>query len=483
MRSIRTQLVLWLAGGTVVLAGAAGVGLYEYMEEVLEHGLDAALAVKADAIADAVHMEDDGLPHLDQGDDAGAVPHHEGPFYFQVWGADGRTVARAAPPGVPVDAPLPRPRAGRKRFADVWLPDGTVARATELSFVARPDEDEFDAGHGGPAPRPGERLTLVVAHDRRSIDGPLAVLLTGLTFAAAVVVAGILVVVTASVRRGLRPLGDVSALADRIGPDSLDVRFPGPDQLPPELAPIGQKLNELLDRLAAAFARERRFSAAVAHELRTPLAELQASCDVALRWPDDHEGATAALAEARAVAVQMGDMVRALLALARSQAGVDEPRSQPVRLSAAVAEAWAKLRPAAEARHLSADLDLGADDLAVHADPHLLAVVLRNLLGNAAEYATPGGSIRVRADRVENAVRLRFGNTSDTLGPDDLPRLFEPFWRKSAARTDGTHVGLGLSIVDGYCRAMGVPIAASCDPPDWFEVTLTLPVRSPVQEG
>jgi signal transduction histidine kinase len=453
------------------------------MEEVLEHGLDAALAVKAEAIADAVHMEDDGRPHLERAGDAGVAPHREGPFYFQVWGADGRTVARAAPPGVPVEAPLPRPRAGRRRFADLWLPDGTVARATELSFVARPDEDEFDATHGGPAPRPGERLTLVVAHDRRSIDGPLAVLLTGLTFAAAVVVAGILVVVTWSVRRGLRPLADVSALADRIGPDSLDVRFPGPDRLPPELAPIGQKLNELLDRLAAAFARERRFSAAVAHELRTPLAELQASCDVALRWPDDHDGATAALAEARAVAVQMGDMVRALLALARTQAGVDEARSRPVQLSAAVAQAWAKLRPAGEARGLTADFDVGGDDPTVHANPHLLAVVLRNLLGNAVEYATPGGRVRVCADGVEGAVRLRVGNSCDTLGSDDLPRLFEPFWRKSAARSDGTHVGLGLSIVDGYCRAMGVSIAASWEPPDWFEMALTLPAASPAREG
>ncbi len=466
MRSIRTRLIVWLVGGTLAVAAAAGVGLYGYMEEALEHGLDAALAAKAEAIAGGVRVGADGRPHLRSPDAAATVAvRHEGPFAFQLWRADGTTLARVAPG----DAPLARPVHGRHRFADGRLPDGTSARFTELSFVARADDARPPAA-GGP-------LTLVVAHDRRSIDGTLAVLLTGLSFAAAGLAAGIGAVVAWGVGRGLRPLADVSAVADRIGPDALDVRFPGPDQLPPELAPIGLKLNALLDRLSAGFARERRFSAAVAHELRTPLAELRSACDVALRWPDDHDAAAAAVADARAIADEMGGLVRSLLALARGQAGVDAPRVAAVPLAAAVAAAWAGPAAAAAARGLT--LDGPTDDGPfVRADPDLLAAVLRNLLGNAVAHATAGGRVAVRTGPTPAGVELRIGNPCDTLDAADLPRLFEPFWQRSAARTGGDHVGLGLSIVEAHCRAMGVPITASLAD-GWFELTLVFPAVPP----
>ena len=109
-------------------------------------------------------------------------------------------------------------------FADAVLADGTPARVTRVTFVARPHTDDPRP----PAPAAaGERLTLVVAHDRRAEDRPLAVLLAGLLVTAAAMSLGIVAVVTWGVRRGLRPVGEVSALADRIGPESLDVRFAG----------------------------------------------------------------------------------------------------------------------------------------------------------------------------------------------------------------------------------------------------------------
>ena len=191
----------------------------------------------------AVHMEDDGKPHLQQDEQpASPINRHEGPFFFQIWREDGGIVARFTPPGT-VD--LPHLNRAHKRFQDAKLSDGTSARITEVAFAAHADEDEFDAPHVA-SKFPPAHLVLVVAHDRRSIDGPLAVLLSGLLLAAALIAIGILLIVTWGVGRGLRPLAEVSALADRIGPDALDLRFPGNEKLPVELQPISQKLNELL---------------------------------------------------------------------------------------------------------------------------------------------------------------------------------------------------------------------------------------------
>ena len=469
MRSIRNQLVTSLAVGVVLLTSVAGAGLYVYMDEVLERGLDAALSAEADAIAGAVHMEDDGQPHLSP---AGLTPpspadRQQGPLYYQVWREDGRTLARAAPG----TAPLPSPHRSTRRTGDATLADGTHARVLRLSFLAQPDEDAFDPASTRPA-APRERLTLVVAHDRRSIDRPLAVLLGGLLVAAATVLAGLLVIVTWGVRRGLRPLADVSDLADRIGPASLDVRFPVGPAVPVELRPIGVKLNDLLDRLQAAFDRERRFSAAIAHELRTPVAELRSLCEVTLRWPDDGRAAADAVAEALAIAGEIGSTVENLTLLARCQAGAERLDPRPLCLATTAAAEWGRSRSRAADRALTTRVDL-EPPCPVRADPRVLTVVLRNLFANALEHATAGGFVRVHAEPAGDRVTLVIGNSTDRLLPADLPRLTEAFWRKDDARTDRAHVGLGLAIVDAYCRIADVEFQARLTGPAWFEVTLS----------
>lgn len=471
MRSIRTQLVLWLVGGILLLSCAAGAGLYWYMQEVLEHGLDMALAAKAQAIAGAVQMEDDGQPHLHLSDElASASIHHDGPFFYQIWRADGSTLARSVP--AQEANPLPRTLKPARRFGDAMLPDGTHARITLLSFRAQADEDEFDAP-GKASSQPTERLELVVAHDLRSIDTPLAVLLTGLVVAAILMTAGIVFIVTLGVRQGLRPLADVSAFADRIGPDSLDLRFPGGDKLPAELRPIGMKLNELLNRLALAFARERRFSSAVAHELRTPLAELRSACDVALRWPDDAEGLSTALAEAREVSIQMSTMVQALLTLARQQAGIESaPCRESVPLATAVNQAWSRFAATAERRGLVVEMEVDSSAI-VKTDRNLLAAILANLLENAVDYCAAGGRIALRTSSDSSGrLSLQVVNTCNGLSPQDVSNLFEPFWRMDSARTDGGHTGLGLTLVKAYCEAMKIPICAKID--SLHELTITL---------
>ena len=237
------------------------------------------------------------------------------------------------------------------------------------------------------------------------------------------------------------------------------------------------KLNDLLDRLSAAFARERRFSAAVAHELRTPLAELRSACDVALRWPDDAATTTAALVDARDVAVQMSGMVAALLSLARRQSGVEPPaRAEPVRLAAAVTAAWPGAPAAAAARGLSVGYDVDRAAVTM-TDPGLLGAVLRNLLENAVAHAPAGGRVRVYTTPAgDGRWSLHVANACVGLTAADLPRLFEPFWRGNAARTSGSgQVGLGLTLVQAYCAALHIPVGAALVPPGELTFTLTFP--------
>ena len=397
-------------------------------------------------------MEDDGKAHLLL--TSSNPPRHDEPYFFQLFHANGKTLARVVPPFLG-DAPLPAPHNPHRRFSDERLGDGTTVRVTRVTFTANPDEDAFDPGPH-PAALAGEQLTLIVARDRRSIDQTLAVLLGGLAGAAAVMTAGVVVVIGIGVRRSLRPLAHVSIIADQIDADSLGIRFPAGGAVPLELRPISGKLNHLLDRVAAAFDREKRFSAAVAHELRTPLAELQSACEVALRWPDDAAAATTAVTDSLAIAHDMTAMVRKLLALARSGAGADEVEAQSVPLAEPIADLCHRLQPTVDGRHLTLERD-GDTGLRIAADVDLLKAVLRNLIGNAVEHSPTGGRVSIRWIRVDEKAILKIGNTCDTLSSGDLAQLFEPFWQKSQVRSSRSHSGLGLSIVDAYCTAMRVP--------------------------
>ncbi len=472
------QLILWLGAGILTLLVASGIGLYGYVDEALERSLDAAISAKADAIAGDVQIEGDGQPHLESPDSILLTSaRHEGPFYFQIWRGDGSTIARSAP-NEKTDTPLPRPLDPHRRFINAKLPDGTPVRVGQYRFIAQPEEDEQHDHHSA-RPVSTEELSMVVVHDRRAIDGPLEALLTGLLLTCALVTIGTAIIVTIAVRRGLRPLAEVSALADRIGPDSLDVRFPGKDTLPPELLPISRTLNELLDRVGAAFDRERRFSAAVAHELRTPLAELRAACDVALRWPDDAQGLATALSENRDVAVEMSVIVQTLLSLARQQAGTGPtPQKQSICLTEAISEAYPDLETAAMKHGLALTFELD-QQVTVEADMTLLKAALRNLLENAVDYAPAGSNILIRTQRdASGSSSLQITNPCDGLTCDHVAQMFEPFWRADPSRSRAGHTGLGLTLVKAYCEAMGITARASRIGEDRLTLMLEFPQKN-----
>jgi two-component system sensor histidine kinase QseC len=475
MKSIRNQLVVYLFVGVSVLEIGAGAGLFAYVQEMLEHSLDTALAAKAEVIADAVHMEDDGQPHL-QPPMAGAPGsvNRGGVFFFQIWLPDGRTLARVGPPTSSTS--LPRLDGRHRRFSDMVLPDGTSARATQILFYPQPDEDEFDSkpSSGLMANRP--QLTLLVAHDRQSIDQPLAVLLTGLVFTIAVITAGIIAIVSFGVRRGLKPLHDLARHVGQIGPTTLDVRC-ATDNLPRELTTIVTKLNQLLERLQQAFERERRFSADIAHELRTPLAELRALCEVSLKWPDP-AAISDVIGESLLISGQMEATVKSLLCLARAQSGLERPQPQAVDLAAIMSDIWPPLSRIADEKRLSVEQSIDPH-IRLWTDPGMFSQVLRNLVANAVQHTPRGGLIQVRATPFNGNVQIVLGNTNAELEPSDLPHLCRPFWRKDAARTDRMSGGLGLALASEYCAVLGVTLDIRLLRPDFLEICLTILAAPP----
>jgi len=222
-----------------------------------------------------------------------------------------------------------------------------------------------------------------------------------------------------------------------------------------ELDDLGRAFNDLLGRLHLAYDRQRRFGSDASHQLRTPLTVLIGQIEVALRRERTVEEYRRVLTSALGRSVQLGQIVEALLFLARAESDARPPEGEPIDLAGWAAGHLAD-RPGVTLHQPSA-----ADRPSIRAHPHLLGQLLDNLLDNAAKYAPAGTPIVVEAARSGPVAMLAVEDCGPGIPPEDLDRVFEPFHRSAEARRSGTPgAGLGLAVVRRIASAFGATATA-----------------------
>jgi signal transduction histidine kinase len=308
----------------------------------------------------------------------------------------------------------------------------------------------------GPDRPKAARVRIVLARDRAELVAAERELLLQAGLTCIVLVALIGFLSWTAVNRGLEPAQRFAAAVDALDvqhlPDSLDV----PD-LPIELRPVAEKTNALVRRVDAALRRERRTTADIAHELRTPISEILTASEVALRDTRDPEAARRALAVAREVAWRMARSVATLLKLARLEMGAEHFERERVELGALVEEGFRSLAPLAHERSLRAENLVRAQD-SVLGDREVLRIVVSNLLANAFAYTPVAGRVACRIENRNDRWHLIVENDAGGLVPEDLALLAEPFWRKDRARSDRSRSGLGLALSSALAQRSGLEL-------------------------
>lgn len=253
---------------------------------------------------------------------------------------------------------------------------------------------------------------------------------------------------------GLSPLRRLTEAVSQVS--EKDFRLPlQQEHLPSELRPIAERLNQTLELLKRAFAREKQAAADISHELRTPLAALLTTTEVALRKPRPPEEYRSLLEDCRTNGQHMSQLVERLLVLARLDAGADTLQPQRVDVSAMADQCVALVRPLAQAHKLEIRLHRH-DETELFADPDKLREILTNLLHNAIQYNRPEGSIDVEVQRKNGYLEMAVRDTGIGIAPEAHQHIFERFFRADPARqADGLHAGIGLAIVKGYVELMG----------------------------
>ena len=264
--------------------------------------------------------------------------------------------------------------------------------------------------------------------------------------------------------RALAPVDGIIREARALDPDNLSARLTVPPAQD-ELRLLSETLNDLLARIDGSVSRTRQFTADASHELRGPLALIQAAAEYALRRERPREALLEALQTVLRESKRTTQLVDSLLVLARGDADQGHAPGMPTDVTRVVGEVVDAARPLADDTGVTLTADLGDLPLLVTGDSVLLHRVGFILIENALKYTPAGGQVQVRLRQDGAAVVLDVSDSGIGIAAEDLPHVFDRFWRADKARSRGAGgTGLGLSIARDIVGRAGGTVTVESTP-------------------
>jgi len=278
------------------------------------------------------------------------------------------------------------------------------------------------------------------------------------------------------------PLADVMAAADAMAEGDLSARVQVPVRGSGEFARLAESFNRMAEELERADQRRRNLTADVAHELRTPLhiiqGNLEGILDDVYKPTEEHVGAT--LEETRLLARLVDD----LRTLSLAEAGQLPLVWEPVDVTELLADVSTSFSGQAEAAEIDLRVETDGDSsqMTITGDVGRLDQMLGNLMTNALRHTPPGGGITLRAEPSGDGVRITVRDTGEGIPAENLPYVFDRFWRGDRSRSHacGAGSGLGLAIARQLVRAHGGHIGVESEPGRGTTFTIELSARREV---
>ena len=426
MRSIQRTLLWWLAAGLAAGIAVATALIYGQARQEANALFDYQMKQLAAALPS--QFSTPVAPPFDPESETGAdLLHADEDVVIHIWDGSGRSLYLShAHPALPPQAELgfsnAQTNSGEWRIYSVQLGPAVVQIAQPMS--AR---------------------RALAAHMALRTVAPLLLLLPLLGW-----------LVWLAVGRGLRPLREIASEvqardANTLAPLALR-------NMPDEIAPLSDALNQLLGRLAHAIDTQRAFVADAAHALRTPLAALQLQAQLVER-AESAEARQEAVGQLRQGLDRLTHLVAQLLTLARQEPGAAPPPHEPIDLRTLAAEVVAEMSQAAINRDIDLGLDEAADgnaEVTVRGDGDGLRILLTNLVDNALHYIPRGGRIDVQVGRTAAGVELAVIDNGPGIPASERARVLDRFYRVPDAPTGGS--GLGLAIVAEIAQSHGAQV-------------------------
>ncbi|HVC92462.1 MAG TPA: ATP-binding protein [Pirellulales bacterium] len=468
-RSLRFRLTAWNTAVVLLTVGAALVGIREGLRHTLLHETDQLLEEDAEEISQSIVASYPNLEPVFNGIDRKADAHVHEKLFVQLIGPDGAVVRSTS------STPLEKPATSSDARHNLWV--GGPYREAELT-LDKP---------GLPA------YTVRVGVSIQNVEEDVA------TLTRLVMIAGAAVLFLAPMGgywlagRATHPLARIIHTAARLRPSHMEERLPI-RRTGDQLDQLSHTINQFLDKIADYLARNREFVANAAHELRSPLAAIQSSVEVALNTDRSTEDYKNLLYEIVEECCRLSVLVNQLLLLAESDAGGLRVERDVVRLDHLVATSLDMFRGAAEERGIELS-SRSCGPAAVLGEASRLRQVINNLIDNSLKFTAPGGRVLVELGHDAgfgapgdsgHRVVLRVSDTGGGINADDLPHIFDRFYRgdKSRHREDPTcGNGLGLSICRSIVEAHGGEIKVESVVSKGTQFTAYLPAADDESEA
>lgn len=426
--SIAARLTFWYALLSVVLIASAGSVLYWVLTDRLRQEDDQMLAGRiAEIRAILLHPTDSAIFRDELQREAAMLPG----TYIRLLNSQGAIV---------VEAPTSHAVFGHRKvsdpFSQITGDDRGADWLSDEGEVFRIMSSRVAVGSG---------FTVQVAMSRTKEAEVIAAYRRTLwvTVSAALAIAIVLGYLIA--RRGLQPVSRLASIVAELSAAHLHRRM-ADDAWPRELRPLATNFDQLLAHLEESFARISRFSADIAHELRTPLHILRGEAEMALSKARSSEGYRACIESAAEEYERLTRMVDALLFLARTE----QPDAQLDKKSLTLDQELTAVCAFHQAMADEQEVFLTASGAGiVLAESSLLRRALGNLIVNALRHTPSGGRIVVEAKEIpDRETEIIITDTGEGIAPEDLPHVFDRFYRADSARLrQGAGTGLGLAIV------------------------------------
>lgn len=488
MTSIRNRLLVSLLISVSCISVIGFTAIYYLAEHALHHQFDTELRHEIDSLAlmgeveDLSDLDPDDLEYEDGGDDPENLLRFEFadlniPRYqpqpesaaYQVWDESGQVLARS-PSLQGRDLTFSAHSGSAPVIVVMNFADGRKGK-----MVSRTFSPEIPPELKG-KPDTVHTLRIAVARSTHELDLATTLFFKILTMSGAATVIAVGFAIGFAVRRGLAPLRSLQRDINQIDLENFSFRIQT-ESLSRELIPIAQCLNDLAARIESTLKRERRFSSDIAHELRTPVSELQALTEVSMKRANVGPAEMQSFADANSIAIHMERIIRSLLDLSRCEAGLIPIENDTVDVEQLANSTWATFQSAAQAKQITFNANIEKD---VHCttDPALFTSILANLFSNAVEYTPEGGSINFHVYSEQGRAVIEMTNTVGNMDVEDLDSLFDTFWRKDTARTDSGHLGIGLALVAAVSKVLGIAIKTALIDTSHFQISLQVPART-----
>ncbi len=462
-RSIAWQLILLFTVATSLLL-TCGLGVFYAI--VVRHAFNEDNAVLTDKVeALRADLHESGPARFAEELKGRRAGEHSA-YWIRMLDSQGTTYAET--PGMDRSLPpeiFPPSRAFAKASADTQKSGSTVGGLKDyrkgaklFSLVALNEESG------------GQPYTLQVAQDRSSderVERNFALLfilvLSGSTLASAFIA----VIVT---KRGLRPLREMTQSVARVGPTHLKERVT-PAEWPRELKPLAVAFDDMLKRLDDSFTRLSQFSADLAHELRTPIANMIGEAQVALTRDRTATEYRETIESTVGECERLSRIVDNLLFVARVDAAREPIARKRFDARAAVEKIAAFYQTIAEDHHVTISC---SGEGQISADPVLFERAVGNLVDNALRFTPENGSIQIALAEHDGDFELAVSDNGCGIAPEHLPRVFDRFYRAESSRgSDGA--GLGLALVKSIVDLHGGSASIHSEIGRGTTVTLTFP--------